>query len=305
MPEQGFTHLHLHSQYSLLDGAIKFGKLFDRCKELGMDAVAVTDHGNLFGAVEFYTKAVAAEIKPILGIEAYIAPGEPARQVQDLDLRGRVPPAAAGRERRRLQNLLKLVQLGYLEGFYYRPAHRQGTSRRASRGSDLHDRLPRGRSHRRGWRRAIWTPPGGPRRSTWRSSARSGSSSSCRDQGMAEQDRSTRGWSTWPGSWAWGWWAPTTCTSSTQDDHEAHEVLCCICTGKTLDERPAGLAAGAVPQEAEEMRRAVRRTGPEAWTTRSPSPRCATSSWTSRRATPRSSSRPDGPTPDEYLPRLV
>ena len=71
----GFTHLHLHSQYSLLDGAIVFDELLKRCKKLGMESVAVTDHGNLFGVIEFYTKATAAHIKPILGIEAYVAPG--------------------------------------------------------------------------------------------------------------------------------------------------------------------------------------------------------------------------------------
>ena len=57
MSDKGFVHLHLHTQYSLLDGAISPAKLFDRCKALGMDTVAVTDHGNLFGAIEFYTKA--------------------------------------------------------------------------------------------------------------------------------------------------------------------------------------------------------------------------------------------------------
>jgi len=70
----GFTHLHLHSQYSLLDGAVRFEKLLKRCKELDMGAVAVTDHGNMFGAVEFYTKALDKHIKPIIGIETYIAP---------------------------------------------------------------------------------------------------------------------------------------------------------------------------------------------------------------------------------------
>ena len=63
MLQKGFTHLHLHSEYSLLDGAIAFKKLLKHCKDLEMDSVAVTDHGNLFGAVEFYTKAKAAHIK--------------------------------------------------------------------------------------------------------------------------------------------------------------------------------------------------------------------------------------------------
>ncbi|MDJ0869346.1 MAG: PHP domain-containing protein, partial [Myxococcota bacterium] len=68
-----FTHLHLHTQYSLLDGAIKQSALFDRAKALGMPAVAMTDHGNLFGAVDFYEKARGAGVKPILGCEVYIA----------------------------------------------------------------------------------------------------------------------------------------------------------------------------------------------------------------------------------------
>jgi DNA polymerase-3 subunit alpha len=71
-----FVHLHNHSHYSLLDGLTKIDDLLTRVKELGMDAVAVTDHGNLYGAIEFYKKALAAKIKPILGIEAYIAPGD-------------------------------------------------------------------------------------------------------------------------------------------------------------------------------------------------------------------------------------
>ena len=75
MPSQGFAHLHVHTQYSLLDGAVHPEKLFLRCKELGMASVAMTDHGNMFGAVDFYTKGLAAGVKPIIGIEAYIAPG--------------------------------------------------------------------------------------------------------------------------------------------------------------------------------------------------------------------------------------
>ncbi len=74
MSNKEFTHLHLHSQYSLLDGAVTFDRLLKLCKKLGMESVAVTDHGNLFGAIEFYTKATAAHVKPIIGIEAYVAP---------------------------------------------------------------------------------------------------------------------------------------------------------------------------------------------------------------------------------------
>ena len=70
-----FVHLHLHSQYSLLDGAIKINPLFDRAKALGMPAVGLTDNGNLFGVVEFYEAAHNAGVKPIIGCEVYVASG--------------------------------------------------------------------------------------------------------------------------------------------------------------------------------------------------------------------------------------
>ena len=70
-----FVHLHLHTEYSLLDGAVRIPDLMARAKELGMPAVAMTDHGNLFGAIEFYQEAKKKGIKPIIGCEAYVAPG--------------------------------------------------------------------------------------------------------------------------------------------------------------------------------------------------------------------------------------
>ncbi|MEW6290671.1 MAG: PHP domain-containing protein, partial [Thermodesulfobacteriota bacterium] len=69
-----FVHLHVHTQYSLLDGAIRLDDLLTKCKEYGMDTVAITDHGSMFGALEFYVKAKKAGIKPIIGCEFYIAP---------------------------------------------------------------------------------------------------------------------------------------------------------------------------------------------------------------------------------------
>ena len=75
MSDKKFTHLHCHSHYSLLDGAGSLDRLIARCKDHGMDSLAITDHGNLHAAVEFYRKAKAAEINPIIGYEAYIAPG--------------------------------------------------------------------------------------------------------------------------------------------------------------------------------------------------------------------------------------
>src|SRR5271157_5591755 len=71
-----FVHLHVHTQYSLLDGANKIGPLIEHAKTTGMEAIAMTDHGNMFGAVEFYQKARAAGVKPIIGCEVYLAPGK-------------------------------------------------------------------------------------------------------------------------------------------------------------------------------------------------------------------------------------
>ena len=75
MQHADFIHLHVHSQYSLLDGAIRFEEMFELAKKYRMDAVALTDHGNMFGAIEFYQKAIQHGIKPIVGCEIYVAPG--------------------------------------------------------------------------------------------------------------------------------------------------------------------------------------------------------------------------------------
>ena len=75
MQHANFVHLHVHTQYSLLDGAIRVGDLVERAKKYRMPAMAITDHGNMFGALEFYTKAHAAGVKPIIGCEVYVAPG--------------------------------------------------------------------------------------------------------------------------------------------------------------------------------------------------------------------------------------
>ncbi|MEM7627772.1 MAG: DNA polymerase III subunit alpha, partial [Planctomycetota bacterium] len=122
-----FVHLHLHSQYSLLDGANRIDRLVKHVKELGMDAVAVTDHGNLHGAVEFYNAARKEGVKPILGIEAYVAPdinGRPSDRtnreftgVSD----GGFHLVLLAENQTGWQNLLKLSSDAYLNGFYFKP----------------------------------------------------------------------------------------------------------------------------------------------------------------------------------------
>jgi DNA polymerase-3 subunit alpha len=121
MTNKGFTHLHLHSQYSLLDGAISFDKLLKECKKLDMETVAVTDHGNMFGAIEFYTKAIAAHIKPVIGIEAYIAPASRFDRTKTSISDAAYHLILLAENITGYKNLLRLASAGYTEGFYYRP----------------------------------------------------------------------------------------------------------------------------------------------------------------------------------------
>ena len=122
MTQSGFVHLHLHSQYSLLDGAIRLGDLVQRAVACHMPAVAITDHGNMFGAVEFYSLAKSANIKPIIGCEVYVAPGS---RFDKTNARGSSEASChfmllcqnlAG-----YRNLCRMVSAGFREGFYYKP----------------------------------------------------------------------------------------------------------------------------------------------------------------------------------------
>ncbi|MBI2623857.1 MAG: DNA polymerase III subunit alpha [Candidatus Liptonbacteria bacterium] len=113
-----FVHLHTHSHYSLLDGLAKIDDLISRVKELGMDTLALTDHGVLYGAVEFYKKAKAAGVKPVLGVEAYLAPKERTnRDTQEKYYH----LILLAENQTGWKNLIKLVTKAHLEGFYYKP----------------------------------------------------------------------------------------------------------------------------------------------------------------------------------------
>ncbi|MCH7848449.1 MAG: PHP domain-containing protein [Planctomycetes bacterium] len=116
-----FVHLHLHSEYSLLDGANRIGPLVQRVRELGMDAVAVTDHGNLHGAVELYFKAAEVGIKPILGIEAYVAPGDRREKAGGGIADGSYHLVLLAENNIGWKNLIKLSSDAFINGFYYRP----------------------------------------------------------------------------------------------------------------------------------------------------------------------------------------
>ncbi|MHC4415135.1 MAG: DNA polymerase III subunit alpha [Planctomycetota bacterium] len=129
-----FVHLHLHSEYSLLDGAIRIDRLIERVKALGMDAVALTDHGNLHGAVELYTRARAAGIKPILGIEAYVASGDRRQRTSTGIADGGFHLVLLAESQTGWNNLVKLSSDAFVNGFYYRPRMDKSTLGRWSDG---------------------------------------------------------------------------------------------------------------------------------------------------------------------------
>ncbi|MFC1609386.1 DNA polymerase III subunit alpha [Myxococcota bacterium] len=118
MSSSGFVHLHLHSQYSLLDGAIRLKELLPHVRDLGMDTVAVTDHGNMFGAIDFYKRARKRQIKPIIGCEAYVAGPKGRKDRTEREARHLILLA---KNNEGYQNLKYLISMGFMEGFYYHP----------------------------------------------------------------------------------------------------------------------------------------------------------------------------------------
>jgi len=121
MIHSDFVHLHLHSQYSLLDGACKIDELLEVAREYRMPAVAITDHGNIFGAIDFYIRAMKAGVKPIIGCEMYLAPRSRFDKTGGLKQEKLQHITLLVRNEEGYRNLIKLVSLGYLEGFYYKP----------------------------------------------------------------------------------------------------------------------------------------------------------------------------------------
>ena len=129
----GFVHLHVHTEYSMLDGAARLGDMFERTAELGMDAIAMTDHGNVFGAYDFWAKARAAGVKPIIGMEAYLTPNTSAvRQASGCagttaatttsPARGAYTHMTLLAENTEgMHNLFRLSSRASMEGFFYKP----------------------------------------------------------------------------------------------------------------------------------------------------------------------------------------
>ena len=116
-----FTHLHVHTEYSLLDASSKIKELTARAKELGMDSLAITDHGVMYGVIDFYRAARENGIKPIIGCEIYVAPGSRFDREAGSGEDRYYHMILLAENNTGYQNLMKIVSKGFVEGFYYKP----------------------------------------------------------------------------------------------------------------------------------------------------------------------------------------
>ncbi len=147
MPSAGFVHLHVHTQYSLLDGAIRIEPLLKRAASYQMISVAITDHGTMYGVVDFYEKAYKAGIKPIIGCEIYVAPGSRFDKTPG-DKGGMFHLILLAKNKEGYRNLCQLVSAAHLEGFYYKPRVDKAILADCSKGlvalsGCLHGEIPR------------------------------------------------------------------------------------------------------------------------------------------------------------------
>ncbi len=235
MHHADFVHLHLHTEYSLLDGAISLDKLVAKAVSLKMPAVAVTDHGNLFSALDFYQKAKKAGVKPIIGCETYVAPGSrldktaPGGQNEEASYH----LILLARNKQGYRNLLKLVSSAYLEGFYYRPridkellkAHADGLiGLSACLGGEIPSLLLQNR-------------PGDAKRVAQEYQAVFGPENfylELQDNGIPEQEQVNRELVKLSAETSIPLVATNDCHYLDMEDHKAHDALLCIQTGKTV-----------------------------------------------------------------------
>jgi DNA polymerase-3 subunit alpha len=121
MKHVDFVHLHLHTQYSLLDGAIRLDELFQRARDYRMPALAITDHGTMFGAIEFYQQALKNGIKPLIGCEVYVAPGSRSDKTAKGPSEASYHLILLAKNLTGYRNLMRLVSTAFFDGFYYKP----------------------------------------------------------------------------------------------------------------------------------------------------------------------------------------
>ena len=279
MSSDSFVHLHVHTEYSMLDGAARLGDLFAEAARLGMPALAMTDHGNLYGAYDFYKRGKAAGVKPIIGIEGYYAPqgrferspfdfggGYDEGTGEDGESTGKGRQAYThmtlwAENNEGLHNLFRLSSLSSLEGFYRKPRMDRDLLQTYGKGHHRHHRLPVRRGQPLAAGRQL--RPRARRRRRLPRHPRQGQLLLRADgprprhrapapRGPAADRALARAAAAWP---------PTTCTTSTRDDAESHDVLLCIGTRTTMDD-PKRFRFDARDFYLKSRRRRCARSGP-------------------------------------------
>ncbi|HET6421198.1 MAG TPA: DNA polymerase III subunit alpha [Geobacteraceae bacterium] len=232
MDQANFAHLHVHSQYSLLDGAIKIGDLVRKAEEYRMPAVALTDHGNMFGAIEFYLACNKAGIKPVIGCETYIAPdsrhSKDARGIGDASYH----LVLLCENMTGYRNLCRLVSVGYKEGFYYRPRIDKDVLREYSEGLIALSACLKGE--------VAWLCEKGKIDDAIIAAREFADIFPDRyyielqENTLPEQDKANRGLIQVASELKLPMVATNDCHYLNRDDARAHEILLCIQTGKTM-----------------------------------------------------------------------
>jgi len=228
-----FVHLHVHTQYSLLDGAIRVSDLLKKAQEYGMPAVAITDHGNMFGAVDFYQQAQKSGIKPILGCELYIAPKSRHDKTSGYSSDNANHLVVLAKDITGYQNLVRLSSIGYLEGFYYRPRIDKEVLRKYREGliglsaclhGEIAGRLLKGRAEEAEAAAAEYLDIFGP----------DNFYIEMMENGLKEQDLVNDQLVSLAQKMNIRMVATNDCHYLAKEDAEAHEILLCIQTGKTI-----------------------------------------------------------------------
>jgi len=229
-----YVSLHLHTEYSLLDGAIRIKDLVERAKEFKLPALAMTDHGNLFGAVDFYRQCTHAGIKPIIGCEAYVAPRSRFEKGSaDIDEYSSFHLILLARDDAGYRNLLTLVSKAYLEGFYYKPRIDMDLLEQYSGGliglsaclkGEIPYYLQKGMTEKARERALAYKHILGPENFYFEIQA----------NGIPEQEAVNRQLIELGRELHIGVVATNDCHYLKREDAKAHEVLLCIQTGKTL-----------------------------------------------------------------------
>jgi DNA polymerase-3 subunit alpha len=236
MQHSDFVHLHLHTQYSLLDGAIRLEPLFKKAAEYKMPSLAITDHGNMFGAVDFYRTAKKHGIKPIIGCEVYVAPtSRLEKSSQEGIADSSYHLILLAKNSTGYKNLVSLVSAGYLEGFYYRPRidkellskHTEGLIALSScMKGEIQRLLHKGQRDDAYKAASFYKDVMGERRFYLE----------IQDQNIPDQKDINRDMLDMAKKLSIPLVATNDCHYMDEKDAEAHEVLLCIQTGKTTDD---------------------------------------------------------------------